>query len=311
MNSNSVTTPKLPPPPRMAQNRSSFSLAEACSTRPSAVTTSAPTTLSDDSPARRDSQPRPPPRVSPGNSGVADEAARHGETVFLGGGVELTPGRAAAAGRSPRLGVDGHRLHGGEVDHETVVAQCEAGVVVSAAADGNLEAFPLPEDQRRGDVVATGATGDDGRAARDGVVPDVDRIVVTRLAGLRDGAAESGLQRVHGATGDVRHPASPRFRAEAQAWPVRISNTAGSPRADRSDHSRRPRRITSSRGSTQVAARWAASFWNAMAHPAAPGESLGMPTWVITIFVRPPTVFELDADLGCRGMALRHAHVRG
>src|SRR5690348_12793225 len=34
--------------------------------------------------------------------------------------------------------------------------------------------------------------------------------------------------------------------------------------------------------------RWAASLLNAIAHPAAPGESDGIPVWVSTIFVRPP-----------------------
>ena len=64
-NSNSVTTPKFPPPPRIAQNRSGFSDAEATRTSPSAVTTRAETRLSIVSPPMRDSQPIPPPRVSP------------------------------------------------------------------------------------------------------------------------------------------------------------------------------------------------------------------------------------------------------
>ena len=55
---------------------------------------------------------------------------------------------------------------------------------------------------------------------------------------------------------------------------------------------------------------WAASLSSAITHPAAPGESLGTPTWVMTIFVRPPTVLEFDPDLGRRGMPLGHAHLR-
>ena len=64
-NSNSVTTPKLPPPPRSAQCRSGFSFADAFTTRPSAVTTVAETRLSQLSPCLRDSQPIPPPSVKP------------------------------------------------------------------------------------------------------------------------------------------------------------------------------------------------------------------------------------------------------
>ena len=49
-NSNEVTTPKLPPPPRSAQNRSGCSSALACTCVPSASTTSAPIRLSIVSP---------------------------------------------------------------------------------------------------------------------------------------------------------------------------------------------------------------------------------------------------------------------
>src|SRR5690606_24802929 len=60
-----VTTPKLPPPPRDAQNRSAFSYASARTSRPSAVTTSALSTLSAARPYSRPSQPIPPPSVNP------------------------------------------------------------------------------------------------------------------------------------------------------------------------------------------------------------------------------------------------------
>ncbi len=64
-NSNSVTMPKLPPPPRSPQNSSVFSSAEARTTSPLAVTSSNETTLSQDRPCSRASQPMPPPRVRP------------------------------------------------------------------------------------------------------------------------------------------------------------------------------------------------------------------------------------------------------
>src|SRR5271170_2794014 len=63
--SNSVTTPKLPPPPRRAQNKSGFSLELARTTELSAVTRVKPSTLSHDNPNRRVSHPVPPPRISP------------------------------------------------------------------------------------------------------------------------------------------------------------------------------------------------------------------------------------------------------
>ena len=63
--SNSVTTPKFPPPPRKAQNKSGFSFELARTTEPSAVTSVNPSTLSHDNPNRRVSHPVPPPRISP------------------------------------------------------------------------------------------------------------------------------------------------------------------------------------------------------------------------------------------------------
>src|SRR6185436_10275206 len=63
--SNDVTTPKLPPPPRIAQNSSGCSVALARTISPAAVTTSAEIRLSTVSPCLRLSQPNPPPSVSP------------------------------------------------------------------------------------------------------------------------------------------------------------------------------------------------------------------------------------------------------
>lgn len=64
-NLNVVTTPKLPPPPLTAQNKSDSSSGAARTKRPSAVTMSTPTRLSIVSPNRRLSHPMPPPRVRP------------------------------------------------------------------------------------------------------------------------------------------------------------------------------------------------------------------------------------------------------
>ena len=64
-NSNEVTTPKLPPPPRRAQNKSPFSLALATRGFPSAITISNERTLSQVRPYFLTSQPTPPPSASP------------------------------------------------------------------------------------------------------------------------------------------------------------------------------------------------------------------------------------------------------
>ena len=64
-NVNEVTTPKFPPPPRSAQNRSPCELSLAVTKLPSASTTSAASRLSTVRPNRRDRYPMPPPSVRP------------------------------------------------------------------------------------------------------------------------------------------------------------------------------------------------------------------------------------------------------
>ena len=64
-NVKSVTTPKLPPPPRRPQNRSGFSAWEARTMEPSAVTTWQDLSASIASPIFRMRWPMPPPSVSP------------------------------------------------------------------------------------------------------------------------------------------------------------------------------------------------------------------------------------------------------
>src|SRR5262249_59108335 len=64
-NLNAVTTQKLPPPPRSAQNRSALFVSPAVTTLPSARTTSADNRLSMVRPYSRVRYPIPPPSVRP------------------------------------------------------------------------------------------------------------------------------------------------------------------------------------------------------------------------------------------------------
>ena len=60
-----VTMPKLPPPPRSAQNSSGWESADTSITSPLARTSSRETKLSQVSPCLRENQPMPPPRARP------------------------------------------------------------------------------------------------------------------------------------------------------------------------------------------------------------------------------------------------------
>ena len=74
-NSNDVTTPKLPPPPRSAQNRSGFSSVDARTMRESAVTTSAATQVVAGEPGLLGEPADAAAERESRDAGVADEAA--------------------------------------------------------------------------------------------------------------------------------------------------------------------------------------------------------------------------------------------
>ena len=111
--------PKLPPPPRSAQNRSGYDSAVTSRISPSAVTSSTATRLSAASPYFAMSQPSPPPSVKPGYPGCRDRTTGDGEAVLRRRVVELAPGHAPLGGDDTCLGVDGRALHLGQVDHHS------------------------------------------------------------------------------------------------------------------------------------------------------------------------------------------------
>src|SRR6266481_4433644 len=83
-NSNEVTTPKLPPPPLSAQNKSSFSLALATRGSPSAVTISNDRTLSQVRPYFLTSQPTPPPQREPTDAGLGYYPCGNSQAKHMG-----------------------------------------------------------------------------------------------------------------------------------------------------------------------------------------------------------------------------------
>ena len=132
--------PKLPPPPRTAQNRSGSAASLTVTRRPSAVTRSTSTRLSIVRPCLRASQPMPPPRVRPPRptepvspNGVAKPCCPAAARVLAGG-------RAALGGADPADRVDVDRAHRAQVDQHAAVGRRVAGDAVAAALDRDLEA---------------------------------------------------------------------------------------------------------------------------------------------------------------------------
>src|SRR5215468_11209800 len=136
-----VTAPKLPPPPRSAQNRSGFSPAEADTTSASAVTISAASRLSQLSPNTRCSQPVPPPSVEPAAptlgarlrvglrapAGLAEDGGEPG-TIILDRDLGLVAATGAAWRWIDRLGLQRPS------DHEPLPGFVYAAVIRIAAS---------------------------------------------------------------------------------------------------------------------------------------------------------------------------------
>ena len=121
-----VATPKLPPPPRIAQKRSGWVSASTCRSSPSAVTTSAASRSSIVRPYLRTRNPTPPPSVippMPTEPGVAEPGR---EAVRARRGRVLARGQAGLGPRGAPLDVDVQRLHVREVEHDPSVGDADA-----------------------------------------------------------------------------------------------------------------------------------------------------------------------------------------
>ena len=165
-NMNEVTTPKLPPPPRIAQKRSGFSSSFAVTTLPSASTTSAPSRLSIDRPSPRLRWPIPPPSVRPPTPVVEMIPPASARPMRVRRVVDV----ARAARRRRRCTVRSSAststpFIGGEVDHQAVVDAPRPGAVVAAAADRDVEPVLAGEVDRGDDVGHVGARARSAPAA--------------------------------------------------------------------------------------------------------------------------------------------------
>ena len=101
-------------------------------------------------------------------------------------GAALDPG-------GPRDRVDPNAAHAGEVDDETVIDGAEAGGIVSAAADGDVELLVAAECERCNDVSDIGRANDKRRVSIDHAVRDAAGVVVAGSSGPMS-RPEGGLQ---------------------------------------------------------------------------------------------------------------------
>ena len=188
-NENDVTTPKLPPPPRIAQKRSGSRSASVETTEPSARTTVAATRLSIVSPNARVRCPRPPPSVRPPTPVVEITPAGTAPPCSCVAVSTWPSSRAALDADHARRGIDRDLVHHREVDDEAVVDAPEAAAVVPAAADGEAKpSFPRERDCG-GDVLLVDAVRDRRRSLVDHRVVERASLVVAGRTGLDDASA--------------------------------------------------------------------------------------------------------------------------
>ena len=166
-NSIAVTTPKFPPPPRSAQNRSAWSSAVARTSAPSGVTSSIAVTLFAARPCLRESQLRPPPSVYPTTptSGEEPESGKRpcGVAASLTSSHSVPACTRAVCG----LGVDLHAAHLLRRDQDRVLERRDRRRVVPGALRGDLQPGADRELDHGAHVVRIGGQRDERGALVD------------------------------------------------------------------------------------------------------------------------------------------------
>ena len=219
-NWNRVATPKLPPPPRIAQNRSGFVSASARSSRPSAVTTSAASEIVDrqavlaDEVADATAEGDP---ADPDRAGVA-EAGR--QAVGGDGGRVLGGGQTRSGPGGPAVDVDLERLQVAQVEDDPAVGRAVAGAAVAAAPDRQLETGLARERDHLGDIVGIGDPDDDRRPVVEATHHHGARLVVVGIPRADDPPGEVSPDVGDGdlgrRAGNVHEASSWRFDAGAR-----------------------------------------------------------------------------------------------
>jgi hypothetical protein len=186
--------PKLPPPPRKAQNKSGFSVALARTSLPSGRDHVGRDQVVDGQSELACGPAHAAAEREAGDPGRRIDAERGGEPELLRLLVEVRERGAGLDARCAGRRIDAHRPHQGQVDEETAIADHIAGDVVAASAHRHQELLVACERDCVDDVGGTQAAHHQPRTSVDHRVPDRAGGVVAILAGERDGAAHLAAQ---------------------------------------------------------------------------------------------------------------------
>ncbi len=204
-----MTTPKLPPPPRSAQNRSGCSASLAVTSSPVRGDHLGRDQVVARQPVAAGEVADPAAEGEPADAGRGDDPAGRRQPVRAGGVVEAAPGHAAAGPGGPRRRVHRHRGQPGQVRDQRAVRRTETRDAVPAAAHGQLRAGFPRVPHHSGHVGRAGAPHDGGRATVDHEVVDLPGLVV---AGVRRGDHRTGQLGPKGFDRLRRHDSSPSPR---------------------------------------------------------------------------------------------------
>ena len=190
-NSNLVTTPKLPPPPRSAQNRSGSRPRCACDDAPVGGHDLRADEVVDGQPVPRAQPADPAAQRQPADARVRDQAAGRREAVLLGRAIDVGPRRAAlddARGARPgrperRASPRGRSSRRRRRPHGRRRCGRRPGPTTGSPCSPR-------EPHGRDHVSRRPAADDDAGSAVDHRVPDGPRLVVARVAGHEHAAAD-------------------------------------------------------------------------------------------------------------------------
>ena len=189
--------PKLPPPPRMAQNRSGFSVALASqqlSVGSDDVDRSQ--LIAGQAEAARHAPESAAQRQAAG-AGMRDRAGGRDEAKWQRLAIEIAEERSAAGAREPLARIDAHAAHQGQVDHEPVVAHRLAREAVAAAAHGHEQLVRAREVHGAHDVRGAQAAGDHRGTTIEHAVEDLARVLVPGDVRQQQLAAQPGAEVLH------------------------------------------------------------------------------------------------------------------
>ena len=189
-----VATPKLPPPPRSAQNRSGWLSASG----------SHETAVGEHDVDRHqvvDGKSEMPGQVAgaAAEGQAGDTRGRHeprgrGQTESTGRVVDVAPCTAGVGADRAGRRVDGGRAQLAEVDHQGVVPHAEPRSVVATTPDREGHLIVACEIDAVDHVGDVGDPGDGPRVAVDGAVVDASGVVVVLVGSRDEPAAEPRVQ---------------------------------------------------------------------------------------------------------------------